>query len=333
MKSFFPFFRKKQSTQVVSETDFFVTLRSSGLSDQEKRIMRKELQQMIARTSEEQLATPFGNILPLKRTWLAATLILLVLLPGSWGVVRASESALPGEILYFFKIQVNEPTVSLWRSAQDDSAQWERERAKRRVREAEELAQKGQLTEEKKAVIGTLIGKHRAALKQYSEETDDEFVEEINRGTGRLKIVTEKKENGNSYRLRENMNEERRSGEEQEKRSGHKREDAEDSESSESLEDFSHQEGKKQEDSESMHESTQRVNPSSVRTRSSSGKSNTSDDKTDDEDALSEEGDTEGDDSVEKSEDKSGRSDNDDDDDDEEKDENDEKSDHSGKNN
>lgn len=150
MKSFFPFLRKKQSTQVVSETDFFVTLRSSSFSDQEKRIMRKKLQQMIARTSEEQLATPFGNILTLKRTWLAATLILLVLLPGSWGVVRASESALPGEILYFFKIQVSEPTVSLWRSAQDDSAQWERERAKRRVREAEELAQKGRLTEEKR---------------------------------------------------------------------------------------------------------------------------------------------------------------------------------------
>lgn len=71
---------------------------------------------------------------------------LLLVLGSGWAVADAAESALPGEILYSVKVSVVEPLKERILVSPGAKTQWQVERAKRRLEEAEQLAQQDRLT-------------------------------------------------------------------------------------------------------------------------------------------------------------------------------------------
>lgn len=62
----------------------------------------------------------------------------------------AAENALPGDVLYNIKVNINEEVRSALSVSAEAKAQWEARRAERRLEEAEKLAAKGELDMEKR---------------------------------------------------------------------------------------------------------------------------------------------------------------------------------------
>lgn len=85
---------------------------------------------------------PTSFVFSLWVRYATATLTLFVFLGG---ISFAAEYALPGNILYPIKINVNEELRSLTGFSSEDRAGWEAKRAERRLREAQELALLGRL--------------------------------------------------------------------------------------------------------------------------------------------------------------------------------------------
>lgn len=76
------------------------------------------------------------------------TIALLVALLVSGGATIAAEQALPGDLLYPVKVEVNESVRSAIAISGEAQATWDARRAERRLEEAEELAAEGRLDQE-----------------------------------------------------------------------------------------------------------------------------------------------------------------------------------------
>ena len=98
-----------------------------------------------------------------------AKLLILTLMTGG-GISFAAEQALPGDILYPIKIGVNEEARGWLEFSSEAKANWEVERAQRRLEEAEQLASEGSLNTETRAVI-------EANFRAHSEKVKDRIAE------------------------------------------------------------------------------------------------------------------------------------------------------------
>jgi len=99
---------------------------------------------------------------------MAVLLILAVLVGG--GVSVAAEKALPGDILYPVKVDINEK-VRGWLSVSEESkANWEVKRAERRLEEAETLAGEGSLDVEAREKIEANFEAHSDRVKKRIEK-------------------------------------------------------------------------------------------------------------------------------------------------------------------
>ncbi len=85
------------------------------------------------------------NFLSLKLLTNPMPLILIVALLVGGGVSFAAEGALPGDILYPVKVDVNEEVRAMVTYSSEAKADWEAQRAERRLEEAEQLASEGNL--------------------------------------------------------------------------------------------------------------------------------------------------------------------------------------------
>lgn len=335
MKSFFTTFQKQRNSQKVSEKGFFETLRSSRLTREEKDSIREHLQLIVRTSSSQQGVSVFWDAFMSRRSWLMATLVLSLLVPGSWGIVRAAGAALPGDAWYFVKVEVSEPAAGWWHYLQGSQAQWERERAKRRVQEAEQLAEQGRLTEAKKQMIDTLVERHRATLGKYSQETDAEFIAELNRDTKRMRMVIEEEKGKKRYRLVES--EDKQEGLEG-RRGQHEQDETDDanerSEFSEQSFDDEEQEGKMEQSQRDYRYRLQYKNQDSSNSKASVEDADTRDRSQKDNDSSedNEEKTSEEEDADDEKNDDDERDDEDNDEEDEEKGDEEEKSDHSGQN-
>lgn len=94
----------------------------------------------------------------------APALAVLLVISGAGGVSLAAEGAVPGEVLYPVKIHVNETVRSVLTTRPDQKVAWEAERVERRIREAETLAARGELTEEHSVTLAESVEKHSQAL-------------------------------------------------------------------------------------------------------------------------------------------------------------------------
>lgn len=191
-----------KSTLSTTERAAFHSLKVNELSAEERAGIRRHLQSVMTAKSSKMShrSTSVGwGILFLQRTLAGAALSVVLALTGGLGIARAAETSLPGEVLYPFKVRVNEPVTALFRRDRESRAAWERERAERRVQEAEILLESGRLSEEENTYIDDLLTKHRDTLKKYSDESDEDFISDAKDGAGRVTIEIEEEDGQKRY--------------------------------------------------------------------------------------------------------------------------------------
>ncbi len=95
--------------------------------------------------------------------------ILLVILVGK-GMAFAAEDALPGDLLYPVKTGIQERLQGISLETDEEKAQWEVQKAERRLEEAEELAAEGKLDASKRKAIEKRFEAHTSALLSITED-------------------------------------------------------------------------------------------------------------------------------------------------------------------
>ncbi len=99
-----------------------------------------------------------------KRTVAAGVVIMLAL--ASFGTTYAAENALPGDVLYGVKINVNEEVKSFVAVGDDAKAKVAVSLAKKRLEEAEALSATGKLNANTQSIIKDNFKKHTETIKQ-----------------------------------------------------------------------------------------------------------------------------------------------------------------------
>ena len=90
------------------------------------------------------------------QVFVAASLVLIM---SFGGAIYASDESLPGDALYSVKTAVVEPVLDVVYSAPEKKLVWEEEKVERRIAEAEQLIERGELDEEKLAKLEAKIEK------------------------------------------------------------------------------------------------------------------------------------------------------------------------------
>ncbi len=108
------------------------------------------------------------------------TIVLLLVIAGG-AVAYNAETALPGENLYFIKVDLSEPLRDFFNTAPADKAEWESIKASRRLEEAADLVIKGELNEEKRSYLENRFNEHVDAF--------DISVVKAASSTGKAKLI------------------------------------------------------------------------------------------------------------------------------------------------
>ncbi len=204
------------------ERKAFVSLRSRSLLREEKDMMRQALQTLIHRSGMIGTPVPRGIFASfLNRSFAVSASALALIIGSSLGVARAAENSLPGQTLYPVKINVNESVIGSFKRSDTARADWERERAGRRITEAETLAEEGKLGDKEKNEIERHLSENRKSFEEIEGRTvsDDEFFpQQIKGETKKINVRVEHTENKEFVHIDER--EETKSDETKEKGNG-----------------------------------------------------------------------------------------------------------------
>lgn len=112
------------------------------------------------------------------RHFSGALLIASIVTGSTFGVSFAASDALPGDLLYGFKVNINEEIKTALLSTNESRIAWDRERAERRLVEASYLASEGRLDPEKQEKVSKLFAQHTEAMfeKVLAYEDVDPFL-------------------------------------------------------------------------------------------------------------------------------------------------------------
>lgn len=157
-------------------------LRNIGLSSEEKKAMLSHLS-AYSESNPVPVISPFFSH---TRKLVYAVVAVALILTG--GTAAAAERALPGDLLYPIKIEVNEPVRGLLK-AKKSKIKWEEERAVRRLDEVEKLTDQGRLDEPKRIKIEKEFEKRVDSLKK--EKNDEDFKDKIDK---KLEKIESKKD-------------------------------------------------------------------------------------------------------------------------------------------
>lgn len=157
------------------------------LTDDEKAGLRRQLVDFMAlKPARRPLTAPnfvVSFFARFSRPAVAATLASTLLFAGA-GVSWAAEGALPGDLLYPVKVEVNEAVRSFLIIAPEAKDKWEVRRAERRLEEAEQLADRSDLDATKRQQIEKNLEKHlgrlEASAKRLAAEGDLGEAAELN---------------------------------------------------------------------------------------------------------------------------------------------------------
>ncbi|HEU4677573.1 MAG TPA: DUF5667 domain-containing protein [Candidatus Paceibacterota bacterium] len=98
---------------------------------------------------------------------MTATLLIALLLGG--GTSYAAENAIPGDLLYPVKVDINENVKSAFAVGDDAEAKLQADLARERLKEAEVLASRGTLDAAKSAELETRLKDHLAKADAHSQ--------------------------------------------------------------------------------------------------------------------------------------------------------------------
>lgn len=93
-----------------------------------------------------------------------ALLIALIVAISTGGVSYAAVDALPGDLLYPVKININEEMKAAFLSTDESRVEWERERVELRLAEASQLVAEGRLDSERTEEVVRLLDEHVDAM-------------------------------------------------------------------------------------------------------------------------------------------------------------------------
>lgn len=129
---------------------FIREAKDTKLSDQERSSVKNNVLNFVSNNPVRAGIQPhlgYGSNIFLTRLNFASTMAILLIFAVlvSGGVAVGAEKALPGEVLYRVKVNINEE-VRGWMATSDEAkADWEIKRTERRLEEAEQLAGEGSL--------------------------------------------------------------------------------------------------------------------------------------------------------------------------------------------
>ncbi|MES2470833.1 MAG: DUF5667 domain-containing protein [Patescibacteria group bacterium] len=152
--------------------------KKTGLSHVEKSEM---LQRVLGKPASIPVESPFlisTYFSSMSLRTMAYALVVLVFVAGSVGTSYAAEKAVPGDILYPIKVNINEPLRSAVAVKKEAKAEWEAKKAERRLTEARILASEGKLNESKRKDIEAKFNLHSEKFSELSKESRNEGVEE-----------------------------------------------------------------------------------------------------------------------------------------------------------
>ncbi len=145
-----------------------------ALTAEEKSAGREMLRSFMALMSHRVAHAPsvkpgrFGFLrLPYARRVVGVSAASFALLLSAGGISYAAEGAIPGDALYPVKVSVNEPVRAALTVSEKKRAEWEAERAGRRLSEAEELARRGALKPETRVALDADFRRHAEDAKQH----------------------------------------------------------------------------------------------------------------------------------------------------------------------
>jgi Domain of unknown function (DUF5667) len=116
------------------------------------------------------LVTSITNILNFKLSYM--TLVILIALVLGGGTTYAAESAVPGDLLYSVKVDVNENVRSAFAVSNESEARLQARLAEERLEEAEELAARGELKGEVTADLSARLKTHYDAAEARNQQVE-----------------------------------------------------------------------------------------------------------------------------------------------------------------
>ena len=105
----------------------------------------------------------------LGKALVAACLIVII---GGGSLSYAAESALPGDLLYPIKTNINEEVISATKFKPADKVAWQEKRVERRLKELEALTRKHDLNDRAKNQIEKNLEKHRKNIEKIKRESN-----------------------------------------------------------------------------------------------------------------------------------------------------------------
>jgi len=162
--------------------DMLETMRGTSLTNEERNEMRSSIRLFMSEypvkaTFRERFFVREYSMPRVSFMRPALAGFLIVFLVGG-GASYAAADALPGDILYTVKTNVNEPLQGILANSDEEKADWNALLASRRLEEAGALALQGRLTTEARAEIETrfeeLTQKFEAATAALAQKKDGE---------------------------------------------------------------------------------------------------------------------------------------------------------------
>ncbi len=145
-------------------------IRHVRLSEDERALMRSNLvrymEHVPRRTKHAPAAaqrTPYFGFLSLFRAHHLSGALMIALVTSGFGMTYAAADALPGDMLYTVKVDINEAVIGALLTGGERQLAWERERAERRLLEASRLALEGRLDQ----------GRREEVARRFAQHTDN----------------------------------------------------------------------------------------------------------------------------------------------------------------
>lgn len=172
------------------EKQFKEATKHVSLSEADRALMRENLIEYMQYKPIRGMSTKPENSLNTKllfpyfraHHFSGAFLIAALIASSSFGVSYAAGDALPGDLLYRIKVNINEEIKTALLSDDESKINWERERAERRLVEASQLAAEGRLDEQKQEQVSKLFAEHTEHMVEQVravEESDPVFAAEM----------------------------------------------------------------------------------------------------------------------------------------------------------
>lgn len=150
------------------------TLKNISLSGEEKAAGRAALLRYMETNPLPEAPGFWARFYSLTRRPIWATATAAVLIVAFTGTATyASESALPGDLLYDFKVNVVEEVQGSLIFDEEKKAEWEAERMQKRLEEAEKLKEAGNLNPENKFIIRMHLKDHEGEFEGLLENLKD----------------------------------------------------------------------------------------------------------------------------------------------------------------